>query len=66
MYDEHDVDDETGSQFLLASSSFSPSLFLSHVHSNDSTQALLQGLEYLSRSIDQKTAALKQLVSTLR
>lgn len=49
---------------MLSSNVFSPALFLSHAHSNDSTQALLQGLDYLSRSIDQKTAALKQLVES--
>ncbi|KAI9825071.1 MAG: hypothetical protein M1832_001391 [Thelocarpon impressellum] len=49
-------------QFLISSKTFSPSLFLSEVHSTASTQSLLQGLEFLSRSIDQKSAALKALV----
>ena len=39
-------------------------MFLSHVHLNTSTQSLLQGLEYLSRSIDQKSASLKILVES--
>ena len=55
---------DAGDQFLLASPTFSPPLFLSQLHSNESTQALLHGLDFLSRSIDQKTAALKQLVES--
>ncbi|KAL9615422.1 MAG: hypothetical protein Q9167_000100 [Letrouitia subvulpina] len=34
------------------------------VHANASTQSLLQGLEFLSRSIDQKSASLKVLVES--
>ncbi|KAL9604444.1 MAG: hypothetical protein Q9179_001833 [Wetmoreana sp. 5 TL-2023] len=34
------------------------------VHSNASTQSLLQGLEFLSKSIDQKSASLKVLVES--
>ena len=53
-----------GNNFLLSSKTFSPSLFLSEVHSNASTQSLLQGLDFLSRSIDQKSASLKVLVES--
>lgn len=49
-------------RFLLSSTTFSPALFLSQAHSSDSTQSLLEGLEFLSRSIDQKSASLKVLV----
>lgn len=58
------VDDESRlrNRFLLSSTSFSPALFLSQAHSNDSIQALLDGLGSLSRSIDQKSASLKVLV----
>ncbi|QSZ33861.1 hypothetical protein DSL72_005434 [Monilinia vaccinii-corymbosi] len=51
-------------RFLLSSTTFSPSLFLSQVHSNASTQDLLRGLDLLSRSIDQKSASLKVLVES--
>ncbi|KAI4264147.1 MAG: hypothetical protein L6R42_000741 [Xanthoria sp. 1 TBL-2021] len=51
-------------RFLLSSTTFSPTLYLSQVHSNASTESLLQGLEFLSRSIDQKSASLKVLVET--
>ncbi|PBP21088.1 exocyst complex component Sec5 [Diplocarpon rosae] len=49
-------------RFLLSSTTFSPALFLSQVHSAASTQSLVEGLEVLSRSIDQKSASLKVLV----
>lgn len=49
-------------RFLLSSTTFSPTLFLSQVHQDASTQDLLSGLEKLSESIDQKSASLKQLV----
>lgn len=49
---------------MLSSTTFSPALFLSQVHSEASTQSLLQGLEFLSRSIDQKSASLKLLVES--
>ncbi|EHK97359.1 putative Exocyst complex component SEC5 [Glarea lozoyensis 74030] len=60
------VQDDTGlrNRFLLSSTTFSPSLFLSQVHSTASTQDLLQGLDTLSRSIDQKSASLKVLVES--
>lgn len=54
----------SGNRFLLSSTTFSPSLFLSQVHARASTQDLIQGLEILSRSIDQKSASLKVLVES--
>ncbi|KHJ33923.1 putative exocyst complex component sec5 [Erysiphe necator] len=51
-------------KFLLSSTTFSPSLFLSQVHSTATTQDLLEGLEILSQSIDQKSASLKVLVES--
>ena len=58
------LDDESRlkSRFMLSSTSFSPALFLSQVHSSASIPALLDGLNYLSNSIDQKSASLKVLV----
>jgi exocyst complex component 2 len=49
-------------RFLLSSTTFSPSLFLSQVHSSASTTSLLEGLDFLSRSIEKKSASLKVLV----
>ncbi|ORY16834.1 exocyst complex component Sec5-domain-containing protein [Clohesyomyces aquaticus] len=49
-------------RFLLSSTTFSPSLFLSQVHSSASTDSLLDGLDFLSRSIEKKSASLKILV----
>ncbi|KAI9764085.1 MAG: hypothetical protein M1840_008889 [Geoglossum simile] len=57
-------DAQLRNRFLISSPTFSPSLYLSKVHPNDSSQTLLQGLEYLSRSIDQKSASLKMLVES--
>lgn len=57
-----DDDNRLRNRFLLSSTSFSPALFLSQAHSSASIQSLLQGLEHLSRSIDQKSASLKVLV----
>jgi exocyst complex component 2 len=54
----------TGNRFLLSSTTFSPAAFLAQVHSTASTQDLLDGLEILSRSIDQKSASLKVLVES--
>lgn len=51
-------------KFLLSSTTFSPGLFLSQAHSDASTDDLLRGLQFLSRSIDQKSASLKVLVET--
>lgn len=55
---------DLGNRFLLSSTTFSPALFLSQVHATDSTEALLNGLEVLNQSIDQKSASLKVLVES--
>ncbi|KAF2089658.1 hypothetical protein K490DRAFT_36884 [Saccharata proteae CBS 121410] len=49
-------------RFLLSSTTFNPGLFLSQVHSDVSTDSLLQGLDFLSRSIEKKSGSLKILV----
>jgi len=54
----------TGNRFLLSSTTFSPTLFLSEVHNDDSTEDLMRGLEHLSRSIEKKSASLKVLVES--
>jgi exocyst complex component 2 len=54
----------TGNRFLLSSTTFSPALFLSQMHATADTQSLLNGLDVLSRSIDQKSASLKVLVES--
>ncbi|KAL2410499.1 hypothetical protein ABEF95_012118 [Exophiala dermatitidis] len=59
---EHDS--RARNKFMLSSTTFSPGVFLSHVHANATTDDLLRGLQYLSRSIDQKSASLKVLVET--
>ena len=51
-------------RFMLSSTSFSPALFLSQVHQDASTEDLLRGLDYLSQSIEQKSASLKVLVES--
>ena len=51
-------------QFLLSSTTFSPASFLSQVHSYDTTDDLLNGLDFLSRSIEKKSASLKVLVES--
>ncbi|KAH8725663.1 exocyst complex component Sec5-domain-containing protein [Phaeosphaeriaceae sp. PMI808] len=51
-------------RFLLSSTTFSPQLFLSQVHSDASTDMLLAGLEFLSNSIEKKSASLKVLVES--
>ncbi|KAF1936912.1 hypothetical protein EJ02DRAFT_427068 [Clathrospora elynae] len=51
-------------RFLLSSTTFSPSLFLSQVHNEASTDSLLAGLDFLSRSIEKKSASLKVLVES--
>lgn len=58
------LEDEGGkrSRFLLSSTSFSPALFLSQAHHSDSIESLIDGLDHLSQSIDQKSASLKVLV----
>ena len=57
-------DSRIRNQFLLSSTTFNPQRYLSQVHSDASTQSLIQGLESLSRSIDQKSASLKVLVES--
>ncbi|EFX02865.1 exocyst complex component [Grosmannia clavigera kw1407] len=57
-------DAQLRSRFLLSSTSFSPALFLSQVHTDDSTETLVAGLDAVSRSIDQKSASLKVLVES--
>ncbi|KAJ9636784.1 Exocyst complex component S5 [Coniosporium tulheliwenetii] len=59
-----DDDLELRNRFLLSSNTFAPTLFLSQVHSEASTEALLQGLDFLSRSIEKKSASLKDLVES--
>ena len=56
--------DALRNRFMLSSTSFSPQLFLSQVHQDASTEDLLCGLEFLSRSIEQKSASLKVLVES--
>ncbi|KAI9828250.1 MAG: hypothetical protein M1826_006076 [Phylliscum demangeonii] len=48
--------------YVLRSSVFRPALYLSGVHPSSSTLLLLRGLDYLTRSIDQKSSLLKDLV----
>ncbi|PWY77457.1 exocyst complex component Sec5 [Aspergillus heteromorphus CBS 117.55] len=57
-----DEESRLRNRFLLSSTSFSPALFLSQAHSDASIRTLLDGLDFLSRSIDQKSASLKVLV----
>lgn len=49
---------------MLSSTTFSPTLFLSQIHARDDTRTLLEGLDTLSQSIDQKSASLKVLVES--
>ncbi|KAJ5166977.1 uncharacterized protein N7482_005758 [Penicillium canariense] len=58
------LEDEGGkrSRFLLSSTSFSPALFLSQAHHDASIESLVDGLNHLSHSIDEKSASLKVLV----
>lgn len=57
-------DPKLRNRFLLSSTTFSPALFLSQVHTDASTDSLVAGLDVLSRSIDQKSASLKVLVES--
>ncbi|KAK5135641.1 hypothetical protein LTR08_004942 [Meristemomyces frigidus] len=57
-----DEDVKLRNRFMLSSTSFSPSLYLRQVHPDASTADLLRGLEFLSNSIEQKSASLKVLV----
>ncbi|KIX02074.1 uncharacterized protein Z518_08013 [Rhinocladiella mackenziei CBS 650.93] len=59
-----DQDSRLRNKFMLSSTTFSPAMFLSQAHSDASTDDLLRGLQFLSRSIDQKSASLKVLVET--
>lgn len=49
--------------YLLASRNFSPSEFLATVHSASTYKTLESGLENLQENIDQRSGALKQLVT---
>lgn len=51
-------------KFMLSSTTFSPSLFLSQAHHDATTDDLVRGLQFLSQSIDQKSASLKVLVES--
>ncbi|KXS96019.1 hypothetical protein AC578_3905 [Pseudocercospora eumusae] len=51
-------------RFMLSSTTFNPALYLSHVHQTASTDDLLRGLDFLTRSIEQKSASLKSLVES--
>lgn len=51
-------------RFLLSSTTFTPSYFLSQVHPDASVNDLIQGLRFLEQSIDQKSASLKVLVES--
>ncbi|UKZ85344.1 uncharacterized protein TrAFT101_001208 [Trichoderma asperellum] len=51
-------------RFMLSSTTFSPALFLSQIHARADTRTLLEGLDILSQSIDQKSASLKVLVES--
>jgi exocyst complex component 2 len=57
-------DSRLRNKFLLSSTTFSPALFLSQTHPDATTQQLVQGLDYLTKSIDQKSASLKVLVES--
>ena len=57
-------DERLRNRFLLSSTTFMPTMYLSQVHSDASTKDLVQGLEFLSRSIDKKSASLKVLVES--
>ena len=59
-----DEDIRLRNKFLLSSTTFSPAYFLSQTHPNASTEDLIQGLRYLTNSIDQKSASLKELVES--
>lgn len=59
-----DEDSRVRNKFLLSSTTFSPAYFLSQTHPNASTDDLVQGLNYLTNSIDQKSASLKELVES--
>jgi len=60
------VEEDVGfrNRFMLSSTTFSPALFLGQMHQEASTEELLRGLEYLGKSIEQKSASLKVLVES--
>ncbi|KAI1911537.1 Exocyst complex component S5 [Ophidiomyces ophidiicola] len=51
-------------RLFLSSTSFSPSLFLTQTQRSASAQSLLQGLNFLTDSIDRESASLKALVES--
>jgi exocyst complex component 2 len=53
-----------GNRYLLSSTTFSPPLFLSQVHHDATTEDLIRGLNFLSQSIEKKSASLKVLVES--
>lgn len=59
-----DSDGKLRNRYLLSSTTFSPNLFLSEVHSDATTEELMEGLGFLSQSIEQKSASLKVLVES--
>lgn len=59
-----DHDPRLRNKFMLSSTTFSPALFLSQAHHDASTEDLVRGLQFLSQSIDQKSASLKVLVES--
>ena len=59
-----DQDPRLRNKFMLSSTTFSPALFLSQAHHDASTDDLVRGLQFLSQSIDQKSASLKVLVES--
>jgi exocyst complex component 2 len=59
-----DNDGKLRNRYLLSSTTFSPNLFLSEVHSDATTEELMEGLSFLSQSIEQKSASLKVLVES--
>ena len=59
-----DQSDKLRNRFMLSSTSFNPASFLATVHQDASLDDLLRGLDYLSQSIEQKSASLKVLVES--
>src|SRR5947207_3287492 len=52
-----------GNKYLISSKTFTPLDFLRDVHTYSSAEDLRSGLQFLSTSINQKSSALKLLVS---
>jgi exocyst complex component 2 len=59
-----DTDAKQKNRFLLSSTTFAPSPLLSEVHRDYSTADLVQGLGFLTQSVEQKSASLKVLVES--